>query len=243
MGSKGVNFKRIIFHHIPKTASTYVRLHTEKAIGGKSCIIRLCHLENPHYRSPQLRGTIDRMSASIYLVASHYAFRDYVPVEGELYITWLRNPVDLFYSAWNYFRRSATPSIQASLFKPLRDQVIHMCRHKGFNTYLDAALGGMSVYPQLQFDLDWKAFGFVGVAEQMQYSLSRLSSMLGVWIGHPGGKVRPTMDSPIAVLYDHRRDEIVTLLSKELGIYRQVAEEWGYEKDQKKSCHVILKWL
>lgn len=236
-----MNYRPIIFHHIPKAAGTYVRLRVAEAAEGKAVVVRSAHLDNPSYRPPLLRGTIDRMSReNVSIVTSHWAFRNYTPVKGELYITWFRNPIDLFYSAWNFYRSIMTPKTLLDLFKPLRAQITGLCQCENFDAYLSAALGGMNVYPQLQFNLDWKAFDFIGFAERMQPCLSKLSSVLGIQIKCPRKKVHVTVASPMAVQHSYRRKEVAALLCSELEVFERTLEERGCGKTEKVFGKVLV---
>lgn len=192
--------------------------------------MRLRHQKNWMYQPNNIHAAIEMTHSSFLTFSSHWAFRNYIPADGEFYMTWLRNPVDLFYSAWNYFRTETKKAARDALFEPLYTQVENMYRFKKFDAFLDAALNGMCVYPQYQFNINWEEFHFIGFAERMRDSLRRLSEALGVRVARPPKKIRQTKPSLLTSSHKHRRRQVIRLLDRELSIFRRVAADQGYGK-------------
>jgi len=99
-------YERVVFHHIPKTGGTAVMTNCMKALGGSAaragyedCVKNGRHwlgrVGNPRFAS------------------SHYAFiggMGYQPRDGEIFFTWLRHPVDVFWSGCRFYRLPGKPN-------------------------------------------------------------------------------------------------------------------------------------
>jgi hypothetical protein len=191
----------IVFHHIPKAGGTSV----VKALSQRMRHKRLAFQhEADDWRKV---GLIDGLNSS------HYTFRDYAG--PELFITWIRNPADMFYSAWRYYGAGSRPHPN---YRPLetRDFLREFVGASTLEEYVDRCLEAdhPHTFPRGLFDLPWERFGFVGVTERMQESLDALGEMLGL-------KLEAQHINSTGSDNSHRRDEVEAMLDHEMEVYRR----------------------
>lgn len=188
----------IVFHHIPKA-------------GGTSVIQSLKN-KMPHSRSAfGQTKPIDRNG----LHSSHHAFWDY---DGDaFYMTWVRNPVDMFYSGFRFYQRHDRPhkdywpETTANFIRK------HINPNRTIEDYVDFCLSEKPehMFPMGMFDLNWERFDFIGVTERMQESMDDLGEILGL-------KLRAQHTNKTDTNNDYRRAEVCDLLSKELSKYNKI---------------------
>lgn len=132
----------IIFHHIPRTGGTELIQN-----------LTLKHARTPYDMPIDYNGTV---------LSSHWAFRDYTG-DG-FYFTLLRDPVDMFYSGWHYFRRSLLKLPYIGLIRSIPT----------FDMYVDVCKCMDHYFPLPELDLDFDRFDAIGWTERRKtYSYRR----------------------------------------------------------------------
>ena len=187
---------KLIFHHIPKAGGTSV-LHS----------LRQVH----KHKRIAFASNVSNIKIGNGFYSSHYYFKDY---EGDgLYFTWIRNPVDMFYSAFSYYSQPNKPH---PLYKPeaTRAWLADAVKHPTLEAYVDAALdeNHVDTFPRGLLDLNWDRFDFVGVTERMRSSLAAFSDLVGATL-----PIKHSNRSSGAK--DYRRDEVEAMLSDQMEIY------------------------
>ena len=208
-----MNSRRLIFHHVPKTAGTYVLNELAKSTGGRPV------------RIPQTSRRTGLRHATGLLNSSHHAFQNVRPEDGDFFFTWLRDPVAMAFSAFSYFK--ARPQFAgAAVVSPNPLFAVQVRRIQEFDSvedYVDAALAdSFPIFPAGHFTLDWSRFHFVGFTETMAESLAGLRDAAGLRTVRPDWE--PVNRSPRLPRY--REAEVrESLLSLECGIYNDQARE------------------
>ena len=163
-------FERIVFHHIPKTGGTCV-LEALKSYGVTQARIPWVGLRNGRafldgYRLPA-SGNVPMV------VSSHHAFHPerFDDMIDELYVTWVRNPIDMVYSSYAYFHGA----VQGHIARPTH-LFSRILKHPTLESYIDAVLAdAMPFFPMTFFTgLELDAFDFVGSSNRMGHSIARL---------------------------------------------------------------------
>lgn len=186
-----MNCERVIFDHTPKAGGTSVLRALEKALKhqggvGKGVACRVSFAS----RQPDGRRVIAEEWPGCVLYSSHYAFRagSFRSEPGECWITWARDPVDMFWSVWHYTRSS--PGRPVKDYEPRNVGLQLRWAVQSFDCiedYIDWLLALRSdvppVFPQGVMNRDWGAYDFVGLTagdEITRRSYAALSSKLGV---------------------------------------------------------------
>lgn len=186
----------IVFHHIQKTGGTSVVNSLSRCL--------------PHTRATF--SDIDiRPFGDHGLFSSHHAFKDY---DGPgLFITWIRNPVDMFYSGWRYYSGAGRPHPN---YKPTEtlEFIRRYIKPTSLKEYVDKCLeiDHPHMFPRTMFDLPWERFDFVGVTEAMDDSIRRLARRTGL-------KLQPKHVNKTGSDNSYRRDEVAKLLEREVATY------------------------
>lgn len=193
---------RIVFHHIPKAGGTSV--------------VKALSQATRHHRiafQRQLWGEDAMGARGCY--SSHYSFADHQPADGDFYFTWVRNPADMFYSAWRYYKCRVRPNKH---YQP--EATARFLREfagaASLEEYTDRCLEAdhPHTFPRGLFDLPWERFHFVGVTERMDESIAELSRLTGL-------PLTPLHVNATGSDNSYRRDEVEALLSRELEIYQR----------------------
>jgi hypothetical protein len=203
-----VNY-RFVFHHIPKAGgSSVVKAFREANI--QDCRISF----KDKVRSPQ-EGFNKNTGAQLY--SSHYAFWDYEPEAKDIYFTWIRNPVDMFYSGFYFYKQGNKPhpdyQPKESLF--FIKNCLRPC--KTIEEYVDFVLAEQPdrAFPRYMFDLPWERFHFIGDTNQMQSSLKAFNEKYGLDL--PELHKNSTEGKR-----GYREDEIAEFLSREVELYNNL---------------------
>lgn len=210
-----MNADRIIFHHLKKS-------------GGTSVIQNLRYALRSHKRIG-FEDTVDDLyrfidnNKKIKIFSSHYAFADYEKRDDEFYITWIRNPVDMFYSAWSFYREQPDK---------IHLQMVPAIHKTGFNAqhafddiseWINFCIDGpRRFFPMDEFNADFDSFNFIGRCEHMNEDLFELSNILGLKFNLPFLPPMNTSNSPKVRTY--RRNELEQQLGKEMEIWRKLSE-------------------
>lgn len=147
--------------------------------------------------------------------SSHFAFKDY---DGDgFYFTWVRNPVDMFYSGFRFYQRHDRPHVN---YEPAETKAFisnYIRPDVTLEQYVDRCLDEKPafMFPQTMFDLNWSRFDFVGVTERMTESLDQFGAMIGQTFA--ASHVNKTASNN-----EYRRSEVSKLLQKETDIYQEV---------------------
>jgi hypothetical protein len=201
-------YRKIIYHHIPKTAGSFLGRSLGKHYGYR-------HRVNLPYRDVNPYRIIDS-NPDDKLFASHYAFENYRPRPKEYYFTFLRHPVAMFYSQYKHDQRLLRQN------KPwrngwkipgyLKDQV----EAESLKAFIDLRLNKKAgLYPSGYFNINFDRFHFIGITEEMDRSLEVMSYHLGITVRN-GRKINATTPHKS----NYRRKEIAKALSKEISIYK-----------------------
>lgn len=200
---------RVILHHTPKSGGTYVLQVLQHA--------GYTHKRVP-WSDPRAGRAIIGCNYSASLFSSHHAFHPgvFTPKRGEYYITWVRNPVDMAYSAWHYY--SSNPQALNNARPP--HLFTRIGAHDTPEGYIDAMLASKApFFPEgVYTGLDLSRFDYVGSAERMDESLRGLLEMLGRFFA--GGIVGRVNQS--GATYTYRRAELGERLAPEM----EAVEPW-----------------
>lgn len=196
---------KLVCHHIPKTAGTYL-LTVLKGAG-------LSHHRSGWADTPTGREDIDA-HPDVQLHTSHWAFHPsrFTPRPEELYLTWVRHPVDMAYSAYAFFHS------RTRLRREMRPHHLfeRIGAHDTLESYIDAVLASPEpFYPEGVFTgIDLSAFDFVGSVERMTESLRALFSR----IDKPVPNRAPVYETGVAKTY--RREALEARLQPEIEAVR-----------------------
>lgn len=188
----------LVFHHIPKA-------------GGTSVITSLKNkMRHRRIAFGQKAGAINNGFYS-----SHFAFKDYAG--HGFYFTWVRNPVDMFYSGFRYYQRYDRPHPQYSPESTRQFIAKYIRPDVTLEQYVDLCIeeNHEHMFPRGMLDLNWDRFDFVGVTERMGESLDKFGSM----IGH---RFNPSHVNKTATNNEYRRDDVSKMLQREIEIYQEV---------------------
>jgi len=163
-----------IFHHIQKAAGSYIREVFRSSIGRDHRIPFGARPEDPrHYL---------KVKPGLSLYSSHYSYHPdhFTPDPGMFYFTWVRDPADMLYSAYQFYG-SRTQRPHAN-FKPddMGQVIKKVHKYKDHKRYIDAFLDGQQMFPQGFLDLPYEKFDFVGHASHMERDIGRLGDKLGI---------------------------------------------------------------
>jgi hypothetical protein len=146
---------------------------------------------------------------------------------GDLYLSWVRDPVEMFFSAWEFYR-SPLSSLPWTRCERLREQIGRVFPlEKSFEAYVEECWApGVEPYPLGQVPwvptergfgvaADWvAAFDFVGCVERMEPDLAELCERLGIELVLPA---RRENVSPRTVDRERWRPEVEALLRMKLS--------------------------
>lgn len=166
--------KRIIFHHIPKTGGSYVIEALENSRwDGKP-------IEAIRFAFPE-RALQDLTFRDERLLSSHWAFHPtrFRPGEEMIWITWIRDPARMFFSAWHYYRRPGATEQTTVRDSRFRGQIEAIQEAKDLNQYLDWFFAGGDAFPLGQLPTNLNRFDFVGRCEHMHQDLIELGELCG----------------------------------------------------------------
>lgn len=199
---------RFVFHHIQKTGGVSV----ERAAKRVMTVERAVDWTDLSPIDWMVRHPADWHS-------SHYLFRDFVP-DDEVYLTWIRHPVSMFYSAFYFWHRAHPKQHEFTSVETTRfiNDVLKHCRT--IEQYVDDVLANdyAHAFPKTMFDLNWDRFDFIGECEDMAGSIRRFNAEFGT-------NLEPKHQNPSKGRDRHyRRDEVETLLAHEVDIWKQLTE-------------------
>lgn len=160
---------RFVFHHIPKSGGTSVRRAAEAA--GFTEVAA----QNPESDSlPEFLVHGDFLS-------SHFLFADYDPAPGDVYFTWLRDPIDMFFSGYHYWRMAHVEVVGFEFSAPMVEFMRGVARHPSARDYVDAVLDERPrhVFPRGLFTLPWERFHFIGRTDRMADSIAVFNDRFG----------------------------------------------------------------
>ena len=197
--------RRFVFHHIPKSGGTSVKQAVE-ASGALCCWV--------NDRAESLEGALAR-GAQWY--ASHFLFRDYMPAAGDVYFTWIRDPVELFFSGYYYWRDPRIEVLGFEFDAPMVEFMRRVGRYEDARAYVDAVLEERPkhVFPRGLFNLAWDRFDFIGRTDRMAESLEAFNRRFGTRLEHVHVNRKGRGD----VIY--RRAELEEFLAPELEAFRR----------------------
>lgn len=206
-----MSLTRAIFHHVPKSGGTYViRALKEAGIAQK----RTAWWQNDAGIG---RAQIEKYPA-VFFQSSHHAFLPdrFMAEPDEYYFTWVRNPVEMVYSAYGFWTGRGAKNMQNP--QP-NDLYRRIQEHQTLESYVDTVLASEDLFfPESVYtSLDLKAFDFVGSAHRMAHDITCLTNALGRPLG-----IHPPPVNVSGVLYEYRRAELEERLAPELA----AVEEW-----------------
>lgn len=173
----------IIFHHVPKTGGTFVVKCLTENLANSNKFPKKCErIEfNKRCRSPQ--DFIEHKRGQIAMVSSHWAFgpKTFKKNKEDFYISWRRDPVEMFFSAWRFYRGEGAWARNVAKPERLRKQIVLMQDCAGLEDYVKKCEQGTDFFPCGSIDeLNWGKFDFVGSCENMESDLERLCNLLGI---------------------------------------------------------------
>lgn len=198
---------RLVFHHIHKAGGGSFK-ESLKAAGFRWC--KATFNENVQ----DMRAWMAKQPQEDAVYASHYLFRDY---DGPLpYVTWIRDPVDMFYSCFHWCRKNGvSPYHKPKATREFLARVL--MKHRDLESYVDDVLENdyQHVYPQGAFDLNWGRFDFIGVTGRPE-SIEAFNEKFGTSLELSHANRGP--DTPKT----YRRDEVAALFERESAIYAEM---------------------
>lgn len=206
---------RFVFHAVPRTGSNSVTnaagfagLKWQRAYESLDETFEILQARSPGH---------------VWFV-SHFLFADYEPEPGDAYFSWIRDPVDLFWSGFRYWR---TRKLHRTEFRPgMVDFMADLAKFDDARHYADVVLEEKpaDVFPRGLLDLNWEKFDFVGHTGDMRRSIARFNDQYGTELGyrHDNGS------APVPVRY--RRDELEAFLEPEFETYRSVLVRFDKRK-------------
>lgn len=170
--------------------------------------------------------------------SSHYAYhRDYFePRTNEFLFTWIRHPVDQFYSGCEFYRQEGRP-LQTFWPQSVRRELTQLHRAPTIEAYIDNMLTEPAIAPEWPCHYwrdDWGRYSFIGLCERHEDSLRRLGELLsdlwGVTVDLPAVRVNVTSQSPRPRpkadkqwRRGYRREDLELFFSREIEEYRRLA--------------------
>lgn len=196
---------RFVFHHIPKTGGIAVTAAAERAG---------LRWERAWTGQETLKS-FAAANADRSWWSSHFLFRDYEPGPDEVYFTWIRHPVDMFYSGYFFWREH---ELRGEEF-PIREMTGFMRsvgQYEDARAYTDGVLARSHehAFPRGLFNLDWGQFHFIGQTDRMDESLTAFNARFGTNLAPVKANVSTRPQT------QYRRDELETLLRPEIEAYR-----------------------
>ena len=209
--------RMIVFHHVPKTGGTYVL----RALAASLRHARARPLERLlpvrfrrvglTSRWPASRWLVDLCRLRYHGLSSHWAFHPsrFNPRGFDFYFTWLRDPGEMFLSAWRYYRDIGF-DVEVSPRLRLTRQVELIRTASCLGEYLGRCEAGADFFPcGAMDDLDLGAFDFVGRCERMDEDLEVLMARLGLELRIPKRHVNVSPGPPLSEAHRVRVDGLV----------------------------------
>jgi hypothetical protein len=247
-----MNYDRLIFDHVPKTAGSFVRRYL---INSTACMGFQDDVEN-HYipvhvdadgicDSRAVNETIQSYQGKPYgdierpvLLSGHRIFNSniFTPNPDDFYFTFIRNPIDVFYSDYYFVNRRYKDLPDVWPIDDILDEEygINLNRRSPFKEYVDWFIDEYEdntiFYEKTYNTYSTGKHRFIGIQEQMNTSMIRLCNWLDIEYDKEevsvsvNGSDRPPED------YTYRRSEIGVVLSDLMDIYKTVLKVRGYDE-------------
>lgn len=197
-----------------------------------ACSSQGYHHSRASFRKRAKRG-VDALERNARFVSSHFAFHKdlFLKRKGDFLFTWIRHPVNMFYSGCQFYRQEKRPT---QYFEPrsVRDGLNTLKSFKTINDYIDWLLDSRpdhkQLFPAFYFDDDWGRYDFIGVCERHKEDTERLASLVDlplspcrVNVTSQTNRSFPKQDKQFNRGY--REEELNEFFAFEIEIYEELA--------------------
>lgn len=198
----------ILFYHIPKTAGTFIRVKMESVFNSLSLypIQSQCWMSNHEGLPLEFK-----CSHNYYLLQSRLQADDY-------FFTFLRHPVDIIYSRYAYLAKY-NDSKKYNILSDSQKQFYEMT----IDEHIDKLMSGElkpAVYGKADTKVDFDAFSFVGIVEDMDQSLAVLNKDLGTHIMN-----NTVINKGPGIDNSYRREDLEKVCEPEIEIFENFREK------------------